>query len=103
MPVVFILSSIKRPFFWRFFLIIKFIFKPANRKSIFVEFLLKFLASTQDEIHHLIVKFSCKNAYENLGVISARSAICFFAANIEVEQELIASAIMTALFTFTRF
>jgi len=40
---------------------------------------------------------------ENLDAISARYAICFFAANIVVEQEFTAAAIMIALFALTRF
>jgi len=30
-----------------------------------------------DESNRLLVMFSCKNAFENLYAISARSAVCF--------------------------
>ena len=69
-------------------------------------FLVKFQAFTLDESHHLLVKsFFCESACENLGAVSACSALgyAFFAANIAVEQEVIMAAIMIAIFIFTRF
>jgi len=38
-------------------------------------FLVKFQAFTLDQSHHLLVKFSCESACENLGAINARSAV----------------------------
>jgi len=40
-------------------------------------FLVNVLTSTVDQSHHLLVKFSCKNACENHDAVSARSAVCF--------------------------
>jgi len=86
MPLVFKASSIKRAFFWHcFFWIILFQFKPANRKSAFIEltsfqslFLLNYQVSTLNESHHFLVKHSCESACGNLDAISARSAVRFF-------------------------
>jgi len=61
-----------------------------------------FLACTLDQNHHLLVKFSCKSACENLDAISARSAICLLQAVLQFEQEVNVAAIMIALFIFTR-
>jgi len=66
--------SMKGAFFWRFFWIIMFRFKPANREFIFIELtsfisllLAKFQASTLGvKSHQWLVKLSCKSAFENL-------------------------------------
>jgi len=86
-----------------------FIFKPTKRKSAFIELtsfksllLVKFQVSTLDESQHLLVKLSCESACENLDAISARSALCFFSANIAVEQEVIVAAIVIAVGLFAR-
>jgi len=55
-----------------------------------------------DESQHLLVKLSCESACENLDAISARSALCFFSANIAVEQEVIVAAIVIAVGLFAR-
>ena len=56
--------------------------KAANINYVFIAlpsfkslFLVKFQASTLDQSHHLLVKLSCKNGYENLDAISARYAL----------------------------
>jgi len=64
-------------------------------------FLVNFQISTLNESRHFLVKLSCKRVYENLDAVSARSAVCFFSANIAVEQGAIVAVIMIALFIFT--
>jgi len=66
-------------------------------------FLVNFQISTLNESHHFLVKLSCKSVYENLDAISARSAVCFFSANIAVEQGAIVADIVIALFIFALF
>ena len=83
MLFVFEASSIKRAFFWHFFFwIILFTFKPANGNFVFLEltrfkslFLVNFQVSTLNESHHILVKLSCKSAWDNLDAISARSEV----------------------------
>jgi len=69
MPLVFKkASSIKCALFWHlFFWIILFRFKPANRKSTFIEltdfkilFLVNFQISALNESYHFLVKLACK-------------------------------------------
>ena len=61
----------------------KFRFKPANGKSIFIEltsfkslFLVNFQASTLYQSRLLLIKLSRNSVCENLDGISARSAVC---------------------------
>jgi len=56
-------------------------------------FLIKVLAATVDQSHHLLVKFSCKNACEK-----CKNCNMLFAANVAVGQEVIVIAIVIALF-----
>jgi len=68
-------------FFKRFFRTIKFRIKAENGKSIFVGFQ-KFAFSEVPSFYSgsmppLLIKFSCKDACENLDAISARYAISF--------------------------
>jgi len=68
-------------------------------KSAFIELtnlnilIVKFQASTLDQYQHLLINLSCKSASKPL------NATCnmLFAANIAVEQDVIAAAIMIAL------
>jgi len=57
-------------------------------------FLVKFQASALNESVRLLVKLSCKSAFENLDAARARAAICFFATNIAVDQEVIVVVIV---------
>ena len=59
-------------------------------------FLIKVLAATVDQSHHLLVKFSCKNACEK-----CKNCNMLFAANVAVGQEVIVIAIVIALFILT--
>jgi len=75
-------------------------FMPADVTYIFIElkslnslFSVEFLASILDQILHLLVKFSCQSACENLDATSARSTVCFFPGNIAVEQEIAATTL----------
>jgi len=49
---------------------------------------MKFLASTLDQhqTQHLLVKFSCKSACENLDAISATSAVRFMQAILQLNK-----------------
>ena len=82
----------KTLFFW----MILFRFKPANRKSVFLEltyfkslFLVNFQVSTLNESLHFLVKLSCESFRENLDAIlvSARSAICFFQPILQLSKK----------------
>ena len=95
-------------FSWNFFFwIILFRFKPANRKSTFIEltsfkslFFVNFQVSTLNESQHLLVKLSCESICENLDAFNASSAVCVFSANIAVEKGVIVAVIVIALFIF---
>ena len=95
MPLVFKTSSIKCAFFWHsFFWIILFPFKPANRKSAFIElrsfkrlFIVNFPFSTLNESHHFLVKLSYESVCENLDAISVRSTVCFFQPMLQLSKE----------------
>jgi len=50
-------------------------------------FLVKFLASTLDQSHHLLAKFSCKNTCENLDAISAKSAVYFLQPILQLSKK----------------
>jgi len=63
----------------------------------------KFQAFIFDENHHLLVKLSYKSAFENLVAITAVISCMLFSASVAVEQEVIAAAIMIAIFICTRF
>jgi len=98
---VFKAPSMKRACFWRFLLnnCIR-----TNKTTAFINFtsfkscdIVKFKASTLDQCHHLLINLSCKSASKPLNAISARSAVCFFAAHISVEQEVLPADITTAL------
>jgi len=58
-----------------------------------------------NESHHFLGKLSCESVCEDLDAIfvSARSAVCFFSANIAVEQGVIVAVIVIAFFIFIRF
>jgi len=97
MPLVFKASSIKCAFSWRFFFwIILFRFKPANRKSAFLEltkfkkyFLVNFQVSTLNKSYHFLVKLSWESVCEDLDAIfvSAESAVCFFQPILQLSKE----------------
>jgi len=50
-------------------------------------FLVKFLTSTLDQSHHLLVKISCKNACENLDAVSAKSAVFFLQPILQLSKK----------------
>ena len=84
-----------------------FVFKPTKRTFALIEltsfkslFLVKFQVSTLNESQHLVVNLSCQSVCENLDAISARSAPWIFSANIAVEQDAIAAAIVIAVGLF---
>jgi len=113
MPLVFKASSIKCAFFWRFFFwIILFRFKPANRKTVFLELtkFQKFIFNTFP-----IFYFEWKSPFSRKTVLrkclwrswcyTPMCKICsmHFSANIAVEPGVIVVVIVIALFIFTRF
>ena len=97
MPLVFKTSSTKCPFFWRlFFWIILFRFKPANRKSVFLELtkFQKFILSKFQSYYfnwkpQFLVKLSCESVCEDLDAIfvSARSAVFIFQAILQLSKK----------------
>jgi len=49
-------------------------------------FLVNFQASTLYQSHNLLVKRSCKNAFENLDAMSARSTVCFLQSIVQLNK-----------------
>ena len=83
-----------------FFVIFQFRFMPANKKYLFIEltsfkslFLVTLFASTLHRRLHLFIKFSRWSACENLDAISARSAVCFFQAILQLCKTLLLMAL----------
>ena len=110
MPLVFKALSIKCAFSHFFFWIFLFRFKPANRKSLFIElrsfeslFFSKFRSCCLDESHHLLVKLSCESVYENLWSYKCKICSMLFSANVSAEQGVILAVIVIARFICIRF